>query len=88
MRHDDAEQEDPAVKAHTYDGRQDVEFQARQEVAELAHDMVRIDTAIERAKRREEWAEIGLLLEQREGVQEHRSQLMREVYTWRKKERA
>lgn len=62
-----------------------LEYQAqlRYEMQDLAHEMVRLEEQAGRLVRRAQWGEAGELLARREGVQEERSRLLREVWMWR-----
>jgi hypothetical protein len=62
-----------------------VEYQVAYEVRELALQMVRLDDAAWDAGLRGEWEEVGTLQQQRWGVQMQRSDLLRELWKWRRR---
>ncbi|HXJ29481.1 MAG TPA: hypothetical protein VNG35_02520 [Gemmatimonadales bacterium] len=69
----------------TATGRQDVEFQFALEIRELGLMMVRFDTWMQQAHKRQEWDSFGELERRRLSIQYRRSNLMAEAFAWRRK---
>jgi hypothetical protein len=66
---------------------EDVYFEMTAEAAKMARRMVYLEDAAREAYRRRLWTTVGELHEQRGEVQAYRSELLRDVWHWRRRRR-